>query len=239
MLKKGYKENISPTDLKQPLYDYITGFGIGQELDRLNFIFLHLNPENNNKVSIPKALNCIFKEDFKDFVSRQNLVPRKAITDIKNTIDEEHIENVSPNIPVIHRFKNKLLQKHSAFYDVFCSLDVDKDGLLSRNDLMTYFKDIIKIEDLEAKTICSYLDSKKEGAINYERFVKKMQKIDHHIAMKEKKRVSNIFGLKQFDSQNHIDNLDNYSNFFDDLRRQYIVKDPTENCIFNRLLRQR
>ena len=228
-------EFVKPFDLRKELSMYINNLGFEQNTDLLNYVFLHLSPETNGLVSVDKALNCLFTEDYKNFVHRQNLLPRKQISEWGGLADDQQSENVDPNLPVLHSMRKKILQKHSAMYDVFRALDVDKDGLLSRQDVESYMNNIFKLSGSDARIVSQYLDQENKGAINYEQFVKKIQKINKHEYLIENDRVTNIFGLKQYDPKINHSKLSDYFKFFGSLREQFKVSGILDNCLLIRL----
>jgi len=156
-----------------------------------SFVFNQQGDTNLHEVA-----RMIYEEEESEFFHKINFKkkgpgPRREFA---NPLNEEEAEMPNNNtlgspassslLPTLNNVNlDKLLQKiddtffvgSKKSYDVFKSFDSDKDGYISRKDLMNKIQDMAIMSKAEAQVVLDYVDPQNKGYVNFQEFSNKIR----------------------------------------------------------------
>jgi hypothetical protein len=241
---------VDPSKLHSELTDYFAQSDLKVGNKQLTEFFQHFRFNPEFKIDMPHVADCLFTENFTDFVARHTYVPRLAGNIIDKTDDKENLEKNQTSIetkkganestlPIIHRLEAKIFLKNKTYFDTFKEVDADRDGFISKKDFQNYMKTREHLSEADAEKLFNYFGGQKTGGIPFSAFASKLYQNDMYQSLVETEKTTNIMGLRQFDASHHLSNIRQYHEKIEGERKKFRISCPNDNCKLTSLLRQK
>ena len=236
---------VNPSQLENELIVYFSNKGVQISTRQISELFQHfqLNPES--KVDLPQVADCLFSENYADFIERHNRNPRLTgnlndviIENENETSIEDQKEIDGSLLPIIKKFEAKTLLKNRGYFESFKAVDIDKDGYISKQDFRSFMKQKEYVTEKEIDQLFDFFSKKNDNAIPFAGFIEKLQTCQPYHSLIENNRNSNVMGLAQFDPKLHIGRMNKYRESMEKERNKFRISCPNDNCKIISLLRQ-
>lgn len=240
---------VDPNKLYSELNDYLNGSGLKVGRKQITKLFQHFQFNPEIKVDLPHVADCLFSENYTEFVGRHTNVPRLNGNIIDKQADKENADQNQTSIetkkgadkdvlPIIRRLEAKTLLKNKACYETFKEVDIDRDGFISKKDFQNYMKAREHMSEADAEKLFDFFGGHKTGGIPFASFASRLYQNDKYQSLVEADRMTNIMGLKQFDPNYYLQNIRQMHDKIENERKKFRVSCPNDNCKLNSLLRQ-
>lgn len=241
---------VDPNKLHSDLGDYFSSCGLQVGRKLLTELFQHFQFNPESKVDLPHVAECLFTENYTDFMSRHTCVPRLTGNIIDKPADKENIDQNQTSIetkkgadksvlPVIRRLEAKTLLKNKAYFETFKEVDIDRDGFISKKDFQNYMKTREHMSEADAEKLFDFFGGHKTGGISFSSFASKLYQNDMYQSLVETDKKTNIMGLKQFDPSHYLENIRQNHDKIENERKKFRISCPADNCKLTSLLGQK
>jgi hypothetical protein len=236
---------IDPSQLEQELNSYFSVRGIRLSKRKVSELFQHFQLSPESLVDLPQVADCLFSENYADFIDRHNRNPRLVVsTEVKQSQKENEKSNDRADdlaqsiLPIIRQFEAKTLLKNKGIFDTFKAVDIDKDGYLSKQDFRNFMKHKTNITEKDIDSLFDFFNKDKNGSIPLSCFAERMHSTDPLHKLAENDRTTNIMGLRQFDPRRYLKEIGNHRSSIEDARGKFRISSSNDNCMVTSLFRE-
>ena len=162
-----FKEYKESNLLKKIVLYYIASKLEENEILELKKLFLAFDKDNNGQIDIKEFEKGVMELKF-------NGIKKE---DIKNYFDEIDVDNrgkINYTEFIAATLEKKVYLKKEILFDAFSVLDYDKDGKITKEELMKVLK-LQPKEDKFASQLIELADKNKDGFIDYKEFIEMME----------------------------------------------------------------
>ena len=162
-----FKEYKESNLLKKIVLYYIASKLEENEIMELKKLFLAFDKDNNGQIDIKEFEKGIMELKFNEIKKE----------DIKNYFDEIDADNsgkINYTEFIAATLEKKVYLKKEILFDAFSALDYDKDGKITKEELMKVLK-LQPKEDKFASQLIELADKNKDGFIDYKEFIEMME----------------------------------------------------------------